>query len=168
MFRSRSFSGFSMLVGTSGSSRYHSKIKLVVLLMLVVVCVASIYGIIELSHPKRYKRRNLSSRREKAFVHSPHLRGMSNSTRYKIGIVADMDKKSKIEGEKLGWRSIFKTIVIEKKNDAYTVEFLEERQLTNKLSEGGLCFILLLFFLFFFIFQKRKRNGIIRIGFFSQ
>ncbi len=72
--------------------------------------------------------------------HAAHYASFAdNSTVYKVGMVADMDRVSKINVAKnSAWMSIFKTLLLRRNelDGSYGVEWLEEVPVVSRLSEA--------------------------------
>ena len=57
---------------------------------------------------------------------------------FDLYIVADLDKKSKVEGDKKGkWRSVMKRGLLKKSGDSFSIEWTEDTELFTKISEAG-------------------------------
>ena len=57
--------------------------------------------------------------------------------KYKIVIVADLDKKSKMEGKKPSFKSLLKEGLLERKGDTWGVTWTEEFELKSQHNEAG-------------------------------
>ena len=92
--------------------------------------------------PHHVHHQRLAVGREAMLRHAPHyeaFRRRNNATNsYKIGMVADMDRVSKINVAKnSAWMSIFKTLLLLRDGDGqYSVKWLEEIPLVSRLSEA--------------------------------
>jgi hypothetical protein len=90
-------------------------------------------------HPVHAPQR-LATGRAAMLRHATHYRAFeSNSTVLKVGMVADMDRVSKIHVAKnSAWMSIFKTLLLvrDPADDSYSVQWLEEVPLVSRLSEA--------------------------------
>ncbi len=95
-------------------------------------------------HHPFFKKHHLETGRSAMLRHASHFADFApdstkNATVYKVGIVADMDRVSKIKVAKnSAWMSIFKTLSLVRDHNTgeYSASFLDEIPLVSRLSEA--------------------------------
>lgn len=135
VLRGGSLEGF--LREKRGGGVGHSRRLWLLLLLTGLMLLVMVVGFWELPETRRRRFSGptlLPSRRH--HHHAPHHESMFNHTSYRVGLVADMDKVSKIDHG--AWMSVYKTLVIERTLDGkYRLQrMLEETPLVSRLGEG--------------------------------
>ncbi len=132
-----------LILATAASRSLAKRIMGVVVLVLVVTTWLPAVYASRLQLPRHHAvhaPRLLLQGRAAMLRHASHYASFSaNATVYKVGMVADMDRVSKINVAKnSAWMSIFKTLTLRRNavDGSYGVEWLEEVPLVSRLSEA--------------------------------
>lgn len=103
---------------------------------LITVLSLSLFTLFVISQPNFLRSNNMAS--------SYHglrnaLTSVNNEGLYQITIIADLDKKSKVDGKKLSWHSLMKKgeLRYDQNTKTYSISWLEDQELFTQHGEAG-------------------------------